>query len=381
MSEGREYGLISKRSKRILGQDVLPKPSGGSGGSSSSPSFRPTPALGLISHPGLTCPSQAGGDGPAPAQDKRRSQVLQAQRTHRQRTQMYIKMLEREVLRLRDSERQAIEKAETLQQQVDGLLQSLPQHGVVSSTGSEASSSYQDASPAYSHVTSNFEGDRGVYVNLDFSPQSQCASALVSEESPHDKTQSTPSWSREVIPRTLATTADSLPGDTAPARFSANALLADPRVGIQFVLELEADCMDHLRGKHLDHAHSTGHDSEGSFSGHMSTVCLPLWQQNASAASSTASYSISTSELERLLQSSAQLGLPPPEITPVQIWNRVRWLDLPGGSDALARLTRELKEHVVCLGFGAILEESVVEGILRRYFVGLPSFASLHALC
>ncbi|CAK7231192.1 hypothetical protein SCUCBS95973_007828 [Sporothrix curviconia] len=51
------------------------------------------------------------------SKDKRRSQVLQAQRTHCQRTQTYIKMLEREVLRLRDSEKTALDRAERLQKQ------------------------------------------------------------------------------------------------------------------------------------------------------------------------------------------------------------------------------------------------------------------------
>lgn len=149
--------------------------------------------------------------------------------------------------------------------------------------------------------------------------------------------------------------------------------------------------MDHLRGKHLDHAHSNVNDSD--FSGHVTTACLSLWQQHTSNLSTTATYDISSSELDRLLSSSLNLGLPPPEITPVQIWNRIRRLSLSGGPQALNNLTEELKEHVVCLGsvlasflqatlcgadsavlrFGAVLDENIVEDILKRYYVHLPA--------
>lgn len=150
--------------------------------------------------------------------------------------------------------------------------------------------------------------------------------------------------------------------------------------------------MDHLRGKHLDHVHSNNNDSD--FSGHMSTACLTLWQHHTSNLTTTATYDISSSELERLLRSSMNLGLPPPEVTPVQIWNRIRGLNISGGQQALDNLTVELKEHVVCLGlvflylmsirfrecianqsvnrFGAVLDENIVEDILKRYFAHLP---------
>lgn len=107
--------------------------------------------------------------------------------------------------------------------------------------------------------------------------------------------------------------------------------------------------MDHLRGKHLDHVHESG-DSESGISGHVTTASLSLWQQHTANLPTNASCQISNTELERLLSSSLNLGLMSPEITPVQIWNRIRWIPLPGGEEALQRLTRELKKHVFCVG-------------------------------
>ena len=108
--------------------------------------------------------------------------------------------------------------------------------------------------------------------------------------------------------------------------------------------------MDHLRGKHLDHVHSTIIDANEDFSGHISTACLSLWQQHTSNLSEPSMFDISSSELDRLLSSSLNLGLTPPEITPVQIWNRIRWLRFSGGQQALDSMTKDLREHVVCLG-------------------------------
>lgn len=62
----------------------------------------------------------ATGSGPA-APSKRREQVRHAQRTHRQRTQNYIKTLESEVVRLRESETNLIQERDKIQNQVDIL--------------------------------------------------------------------------------------------------------------------------------------------------------------------------------------------------------------------------------------------------------------------
>ncbi|KAI5860684.1 hypothetical protein GGS23DRAFT_579844 [Durotheca rogersii] len=344
MGNGREYGLISKRSKQILGQDVLPKTAGGS-----------------------ACTMQGSSTSAGVGQDKRRGQVLQAQRTHRQRTQMYIKILEKEVLRLRESEREAIERAQALQKQVNGLLHALAQNSASSPAASDERSNFQDAA-SYGHVTSNIEGDRGVYVHVEFSESPSTVSPVNDRGTAEGEHRP---WKASFnLPE--APPASSSVLEKAPSTDDSDSLLADPRVGIQFVLALETDCMDHLRGKHLDHGHSGIINSESEFSGHVSTACFSLWQQNTSNLSTTATYDISNNELDRLLSSSLNLGLAPPEITPVQIWNRVRRLGLSGGKDALENLTRDLREHVVCLGFGAVLDEGAVEDILKCYFPYLP---------
>lgn len=148
--------------------------------------------------------------------------------------------------------------------------------------------------------------------------------------------------------------------------------------------------MDHLRGKHLDHVEGDIDDEENKSSGHVFTACLSLWQQYGPDLATTATYEVSDLEINRLLSTSLNLGLTPPEITPVQIWHRIRSLEFHGGWEMLANLIRDLKEHVVCLGyvhsasiksvhtdrevisFGAVLNQYDVEPILLRYFTQLP---------
>ncbi|KAL1904480.1 hypothetical protein Sste5344_009827 [Sporothrix stenoceras] len=185
-------------------------------------------------------------------------------------------MLEQEVLRLREGERLALEKVDTLQKQVDELLRILTRTNTppISATSDETHKTHRGT------VTTRFEGNRGV--------------------------------------KTLGS-------------------------------RLETDCMDHLRGKHLDHVHESG-DSGSGISGHLTTASLSLWQKHTANLSANASCHVSNAELERLLSSSLNLLLTTPEITPMQIWNRICWIPLYGGEVSLQRLTRELKKSVFCVG-------------------------------
>ncbi len=120
--------------------------------------------------------------------------------------------------------------------------------------------------------------------------------------------------------------------------------------------------MTHIRGTHLDHPdQSILEEEEGNeVSGHVFAACLSLWTQGAAAVREKGtpagySYEVSRSEIDRLLTCSLELGLDQGgEITPVQIWNRLRGLRVRREGDwneMLDGLVKELGRHVVCLQY------------------------------
>lgn len=141
---------------------------------------------------------------------------------------MYIKMLEKEVLRLRESEQEAIQKAQTLQQQLDQLVHERKQDGISSSAVSDKHSGDHFS---YGHVTSVIEGDRGVYVNVEF-PESygmvSPATTSVSTVAHHPLTSE--------IDITGAAQIHPVVPEARSSSESQETALADPRHGIRFVL-------------------------------------------------------------------------------------------------------------------------------------------------
>ncbi|KAL8660475.1 MAG: hypothetical protein Q9202_006511 [Teloschistes flavicans] len=82
-----------------------------------------------------------GGPNAGPSKTtpgKRREQVRHAQRTHRQRTQNYIKALESEVIRLRGSEGDLMQHNNKLQNQVDSLLSAITKANIPLPAGFQA---------------------------------------------------------------------------------------------------------------------------------------------------------------------------------------------------------------------------------------------------
>lgn len=111
--------------------------------------------------------------------------------------------------------------------------------------------------------------------------------------------------------------------------------------------------MPHLRDSHLDYDDRSETPSEQSWlnSGHLFTASLHLWQPSLRDRSSPESYEVSTSELERLLSTSLNIGIKDDEITPIQIWNLLKNLAIPADQqkELLKTLADELFQHVECL--------------------------------
>jgi hypothetical protein len=121
---------------------------------------------------------------------------------------------------------------------------------------------------------------------------------------------------------------------------------------------LERPCLSHLRDSPLDHSDADPYvnESPDGISGHLFTASLSLWQPTVPSRSSPSEYSVSQKELDRLLQTSLNIGLSGDEITPVQLWQKLREIfcdDRTGmaqpDTEKLANLVKRLRKHVECL--------------------------------
>ncbi|MCJ1257682.1 hypothetical protein MMC24_005508 [Lignoscripta atroalba] len=359
-----------KRARRTLGTHQLTflQPQ-----SKSSPEKNPKPADGK------------------PAPNKRREQVRTAQRTHRQRTQSYIKTLEQEVLRLRASESKLTQNQDHLQGQVDILRATLILHHIPLPAGVESSTIGNDgmlsspgsgAQATVSYMTDDFDHQR---LHIDWpsiTPEEMQAPTTY----PYQATQSSiesrgapsqggifkplPSRPRGIDTRDFnlhgLTRSDSnfevdetshiteQPPQVQSQQRSRPQTLDTQQNAVDFVLALEHPCMQHL---------STVYEQQTSVdepSNHILTASLPLATPLPAAPQLNTSWTVPAASIEALLSISASLNLEG-EITPAQAWMRVR--EHPGfgqlRQEGLDRLKRELSWEVTCEGFGAVLDEVV----------------------
>lgn len=348
------HQTLVKRSKRILGENV---------------------ELGQATPKDGTSETHTPS-GSSPAPNKRREQVRQAQRTHRQRTQTYMKTLEKEVLRLRNAETDSMAKIEKLQRQVDSLLAVLVENNI------QIPSGIMDEALLHSSLSlpDDHKGKRTIVLN----PRDD--SSLVGLELPSGSggISSSSSIIEEAKARTAAIEPlpplgdeECPPPSLVPRVVNFNegeqpSILNNPQVGIDFVLALERPCLPHLRDSHLDHIVESKEGSLHSHnvSGHVYTASLSLWQPTDPSRTNSETYKVSATELSRLLQSSLNIPIDSDEITPIQIWHHLKSVSLPSDLhiDNLGRLAEELVKYVECLHFGAIVKIENVRMVLGDLF-------------
>ena len=118
---------------------------------------------------------------------------------------------------------------------------------------------------------------------------------------------------------------------------------------------LERPCLPHLRNSHLDYDEEE-QDEESKeqghkVSGHIFSASLNLWKPTIPTRSEKEAYDISAEQLGRLLEHSLNIGVEKDQITPVQIWHRLRDFDCEEGrrKEILERLTQDLAPRVECL--------------------------------
>ncbi|KAK4031841.1 hypothetical protein C8A01DRAFT_21001, partial [Parachaetomium inaequale] len=276
-------------------------------------------------------------------------------RTYRTRKDQYAKSLENEVARLRTIETNLVRETQRLRATVQTLGNCLADYGIDVPTGlgGDEGVSEPDASFAGHHPSGS--SHRGKVTQLDVSPHRDGPPVLPRRNAPSGALQvpAIPVTSRHGSARL---------GDLDPTT-----------VGMEFVLALEAPCLDHIHGDP---------DNQHQPSGHALTISAHLLFLSPQSPSPPDARTLNeacgrapASILSRLLTLSTNLALED-EVTPVQAWNHIRCQPHFGGLevDRLRSLTKKLGEAVKCHGFGTVFKGKVFEKLVREALLDGRSF-------
>ncbi|KAF7934021.1 uncharacterized protein EAE97_008381 [Botrytis byssoidea] len=313
-----------------------------------------------------------------PALTRRQELNRQAQRTHRERKELYIKALEQEVFRLKENFSNVTQSKQSLAEENRQLKQLLAQHGI-SWNGSGGVDEFTN-NPSLGYKSSDSQAGSYAPGSLSFSPPPLSHSSNSNPNSTYYDAGS---------PQLGGAHRFYNGNDNSMGHQQAQGVDYD-QAGIDFVLTLERPCMDHMQFL----VERSG-DADGEFfSGHalMATCppepdmemhpdipfghCLPHSHESDElngVAPKQKTWDLSKSDLANLLDLSKRLDLNG-EITPVMAWGMVlghpRFLELTDID--LKSMSEELLPKVRCYGFGAALEEFEVRDALEARFVTDP---------
>ncbi|TDZ65863.1 AP-1-like transcription factor [Colletotrichum trifolii] len=309
-----------------------------------------------------------------PALTRRQELNRQAQRTHRERKELYIKALEDEVLRLKEIFSNISQDKDKVAEENRHLKQILAQNGIpVSHYGDDIVSN-----PSVGYTSSASQSGHSYGQNAYTPPMTSTTAPSMSPSS-HGPSHSHPHGPPPPLPQMMGgqqpqTTQAQTPGGGRGVDFE--------QAGIDFVLTLEKPCMNHMPWL-LERASETG----GEPCGHaLMASCppapfleltpeIPFGYNNVNGEldSQQRTWDINKGSLSILLDLSKKLNLDG-EVTPVMAWGMVLGHYRAGElrSEDFQRLTDELKDKVRCYGFGAVLEEFEVRDALENVFCSRP---------
>ncbi|GAB1311434.1 hypothetical protein MFIFM68171_01644 [Madurella fahalii] len=323
-----------------------------------------------------------------PALTRRQELNRQAQRTHRERKELYIKALEDEVLRLKEVFSNISQDKERLAEENRQLRTLLNQSGLGAGTVTGASSVLDDTisnpSVGYTSNASMAGGYAPASSNTSaFTPPPLSANAMSQRGggiSPNSATYPHSHHHNQPHPGPGHQSAGSGAAGGQPVQ---NPNVDYDQAGIDFVLTLEKPCMNHMPWL-LERGVETGHEACGHA---LMASCppepftdltpdIPFGYSNVKANSGSSpsgatdvgqrTWELSKADLATLLDLSKRLDLDG-EITPVMAWGMVLAHPRLGELKAedFARLTEELGSKVRCYGFGAVMEEFEVRDALE----------------
>lgn len=291
-----------------------------------------------------------------PAQTRRQELNRQAQRTHRERKEAYLRQLESEITRLREAFSIVTKEKTILTNENAELKKYLALHGLswppdpsIDPTSALAPAPIPPPPPV---ALGSMPGIPASLVGAQ--PLAQLVTA--------------PSTGPSYLSPT---------GQYGQPTTSPNVSGAFDAIGIDFVLALERPCMEHIQKL----VHDSLEDPNGtSISGHaLMASCPPESHMldNPDIDWGSRTYDLQPSELNMLLNFSPKLGVSG-EVTPINAWAIIQshpnFLQLTRHD--FAAIKNELVPKVKCYGFGAVLEEYMVEDALDGVFAAKYALAN-----
>jgi len=288
-----------------------------------------------------------------PALTRRQELNRQAQRTHRERKELYIKALEQEVLRLKETFASTTRERDAFAEENRRLKELLMAHGIAFDLSSPSTNGLP-------HVSSSTYGSSSGSVS-GYNP----GSASTGYTSP-PSFQHRGSISHDSMGQHPMNMQQQQQGH--PHRAQQNGLDYD-QIGIDFVLTLERPCMDHMQFLMV-----RAHDAEETISGHALMATAPPDSHIASCPEEKYPHQmpdVTMPDLMKLLDLSNRLPLDG-EITPIMAWAKIIQDDsfCELSKEEIEVIKVELLAKVRCYGFGAVLEEFEVSDALMGVLAG-----------
>ncbi|KAL5612278.1 hypothetical protein BROUX41_000182 [Berkeleyomyces rouxiae] len=298
-----------------------------------------------------------------PALTRRQQLNRQAQRTHRERKEQYIRDLENEVLKLRATLIENTKEKDQVMSVNKMLRKVLLENGI----------------PLPPQVSNSL-------AQLDSGPINDASSSVSpqSNSNTHASAQNFTIPPQQGIPYQ---TNDMYQAGMSSAPSIPKPVFDQEQAGIEFVLTLERPCMGHLPFL-LERTHDSPEPMACGHGRMLSCPPLPYSQlssdtpwssrfvpnpeprSDAEGQVNQMTWDASKSGLARLLELSSQFDLDG-EITPVQAWSLITGDERFGqlGREDLVKLAASLGDKVHCFGFGAVVEDFEVRDAFESILV------------
>ncbi|KAL2835926.1 hypothetical protein BJY01DRAFT_222729 [Aspergillus pseudoustus] len=310
---------------------------------------------------------------PAPA-GKRSEQIAQAQRKHRQRTQSYIQVLEQEVLRLRDVERDLTKEVQQLRNGAQPCArESLP---VQNESLDEMSLNQTDQSA----FAEPFEVPMADWQELYDSVAAEGPCCVKAAENTPLPTPWAPLQVQNInqSDMSLPTTGHIGSVEDSSSKVKDQVSL-NPQFGINLILKLEAPCLPHLKNAVTSEPVNEGFlDMPYNFgTNHVYNLSTRIYLEYTAADDPSVTpkaqpTQITEADLQNLLQASERLQLAN-ELTPVQVWALVCKLSSAHAIDpsVVSLMFEDLARYTYCNSFGTAVSKVTVRAALEYYLGSL----------
>ncbi|KAF2187828.1 hypothetical protein K469DRAFT_108003 [Zopfia rhizophila CBS 207.26] len=289
-----------------------------------------------------------------PALTRRQELNRQAQRTHRERKEQYIKALEQEVIRLKEVFTNTSRERDAFAEENRRLKDLLMAHGISIDLSSPGNPGFPNISSSTYGGSSSSRGS----VSGGYGPGSNSTGYTSPPTMPSQPPPSMPGGAQAAQPQQVQ---------------QPNGELDYNQIGIDFVLTLERPCMEHMQMLMI-----RADGSDETISGHALMATAPPESHIQNTPQEKYPHQmpdIGMPDLLKLLDLSNRLGLDG-EITPIMAWAMIlqdqRFPELTAAD--VEGIKGDLLAKVRCYGFGAVLEEFEVRDALMGVLAGKGNY-------